>query len=259
MSKSDTTASARVMTDNPVRLRARAAGLDLDALPRHVAIIMDGNGRWAKAKGLLRLLGHREGYVTLRNVLLTAGELGIECLTVYGFSAENWRRPESEVSGLMKLIEEAARNELRNLVSNNVQARASGRLNELPPTLQHALRDLREQTQSNTGIVFNLAINYGGRAEIVDAVRQAAVEGLTGEDITEDVLSARMYSPDLPDPDLMVRTAGEMRWSNFLLWQAAYTELYVTQVNWPEFDENELFRAVLAYQARTRKFGGLTS
>ena len=244
---------------NPVQTRAAAAGIDISTLPKHIAIIMDGNGRWAKSKGMMRLLGHREGYVTLKKVLLTAGELGVQCLTVYGFSVENWRRPESEVSGLMKLIEEAARNELNNLVEKNVQARASGRLSELPPTLQAALEDLRTSTKTNTGIVLNLAINYGGRAEVVDALKSAIRDGLAPEDITEDEISARMYSPDLPDPDLLVRTAGEMRWSNFLLWQSAYTELHVTQVTWPEFDEDELFKAVLAYQSRVRKFGGLTS
>jgi len=243
--------------DNPVRQRAAKAGIDLTALPAHIAVIMDGNGRWAKSKGLMRLLGHREGYLTLRNVLLAAGELGIGCLTVYGFSVENWRRPESEVSGLMKLIEEAARNELKNLVANNVQARASGRLDELPPTLHAALDELRESTRQNTGIVLNLAINYGGRAEIVDAVKDIVASGLPEGEVTEDAISARTYSPDLPEPDLIVRTAGEMRWSNFLLWQSAYSELYVTQTTWPDFDESELFQAVLAYQARKRKFGGL--
>lgn len=244
---------------NVVQKRALKAGIDLDNLPEHIAIIMDGNGRWANSKGLMRLLGHREGYVTLKKILLLAGELGIGALTVYGFSAENWKRPESEVSGLMKLIEEAAKSELKHLVENNVRARASGRLNELPSSLQAALNDLKTSTQLNTGIILNLAINYGGRAEITDALRAAVASGLSVDQITEEVISQHMYSPDLPDPDLMIRTAGEMRWSNFLLWQAAYTELFVTQSNWPEFDEDELFKSVLAFQSRQRKFGGLTS
>lgn len=244
---------------NRVQERAQKLGIDLERLPQHVAIIMDGNGRWANKKGLMRLLGHREGYLTLKKALHCAGELGIAAMTVYGFSAENWRRPEEEVSGLMKLIEEAAKSELRNLVEMNVRARASGRLNELPTSLQSALEDLRSSTSHNTGIIFNLAINYGGRAEIVDAIKGIIQAEKGSGEITEELISQHMYSPDLPDPDLMIRTAGEMRWSNFLIWQSAYTELFVTETTWPEFSEDELFKAILAFQQRQRKFGGLTS
>jgi len=242
---------------NALHLRARELGIDLDRLPRHVAVIMDGNGRWAQSRGLKRLLGHREGYRTLKNVLLSASELGIECLTAYGFSVENWRRPEEEVGGLMTLIEEAARIELQDLKRNNVRARVSGRLNEVPERTRRSLEAMVDETAANTGIVFNLAINYGGRAEVVDAVRSILRLGLEPDEVTEELLSAHMYSPDIPDPDLMIRTAGEMRWSNFLLWESAYTELYVTEKPWPEFDAAELLTAVLTYQKRLRKFGGL--
>ena len=242
---------------NPIQERAVAMGIDLDALPRHVAVIMDGNGRWAKGKGLGRLLGHQQGYRALRDVLLAASDLGIRYLTVYAFSAENWRRPEDEVGGLMKLIEMASRNELRTMHRNNVRVRASGRLDELPPGLQDAIAHGIETTSENTGITFTLAVNYGGRAEIVDAVKELLASEIDPSEVTEDLIAAHLYNPDIPDPDLMVRTAGEMRWSNFLLWQSAYTELFVTEKPWPEFDGDELMRAVAEYQKRTRKFGAV--
>lgn len=223
----------------------------------HVAVIMDGNGRWARKKGLARLLGHREGYKTLRGVLLNASELGIRYLTVYAFSAENWRRPEDEVKGLMKLIEQAAKDELRLMHQNNVRVQVAGRIDQVPEGLRRALEHGMETTKDNTGITFTLAINYGGRAEMVDAVRKIVAEGIAPEDIDEDTISQHLYNPSHPDPDLMIRTAGEMRWSNFLLWQAAYTELYVTEKTWPEFGEKELLEAVATYQKRTRKFGAV--
>ncbi len=232
-------------------------GIDLESLPQHIAIIMDGNGRFAQGKGLQRLWGHRQGYRTLKNVLLSAAELGIGYLTVYAFSAENWRRPKDEVSGLMSLIEEAARHELQGLKENNVRARAIGRLDDVPPGLRRALDDMRASTEGNTGIVFTLAINYGGRAEIIDAVRTMMAQRIHTESVTEEELSRHLYDPSLPEPDLMIRTAGEMRWSNFLLWQGAYTELFVTDVPWPEFGETQLLEAVQTYQKRIRKFGGL--
>jgi len=244
---------------NEVQQRAESAGVDLALLPAHVAIIMDGNGRWAKSKGMMRLVGHRQGYRTLKDVLLTASKLGVSYLTVYAFSAENWRRPQDEVGGLMKLIEEAARFELRGLIENNVKVRVIGRLSEVPPSLQEALNDLVANTQHNTGIVFTLAINYGGRAEIVDAVKRLAADRTDLTDLTEEDLSRLMYAPDVPDPDMIVRTAGEMRWSNFLLWQGAYAELCVTDVAWPEFDEAALIACVKKFQARDRKFGGLSN
>lgn len=238
-------------------MRAANAGIDLKMLPAHIAIIMDGNGRWAKRKGLARLLGHREGYRVLREVLLNCSELGIRFLTVYAFSAENWRRPEEEVSGLFKLIERAARDELRLMHQNNVRVRVAGRIQEVPTGLRQALLDGVETTKDNTGITFTLAINYGGRAEIVDAIRSIARQGIPPEQITEELVSGFLYNPDHPDPDLMIRTAGEMRWSNFLIWQSAYTELVVTPKTWPEFDADTLIEAVQEYQRRTRKFGAV--
>lgn len=244
-------------TMNAIQEKAKAHGIDLDALPTHIAVIMDGNGRWARGKGLGRLIGHQQGYRTLRDVLLTASDLGVRYLTVYAFSAENWRRPEDEVGGLMKLIEAASRNELRTMHRNNVRVRAAGRLDELPAGLQEAIENGIETTKANTGITFTLAVNYGGRAEIVDAVKDIVASGVDPEDVTEELIAAHLYNPGTPDPDLMVRTAGEMRWSNFLLWQAAYAELYVTDVSWPEFDGDGLMDAIRAFQKRTRKFGAV--
>jgi undecaprenyl diphosphate synthase len=236
---------------------ALALGIDLGNLPTHVAIIMDGNGRWAKSKGLQRLLGHREGYKTLRGVLFNASELGIRYLTVYAFSAENWRRPQDEVAGLMKLIETAAKDELRAMHQNNVRVQVAGRMDEVPEGLRNALTKGIETTKNNTGITFTLAVNYGGRAEIVDAVKTLIAEGTPADQITETTIASHLYNPQHPEPDLMIRTAGEMRWSNFLIWQSAYTELYVTDSPWPEFGASELLRAVATYQKRTRKFGAV--
>lgn len=232
-------------------------GIQLDALPVHAAIIMDGNGRWARKRGLARLLGHREGYKTLRRVLLDCADVGIHYLTVYAFSSENWRRPAEEVAGLMKLIETAARDELRAMHQNNVRVRIAGRIHELPEGLQKALQDGVSLTAGNTGITFTLAVNYGGRAEIVDAVRQLVKSGAKPDDITEESIAANLYNPDIPDPDLMIRTAGEMRWSNFLVWQSSYCELFVTYKTWPEFGTEQLLEAIDQYQTRTRKFGAV--
>lgn len=218
---------------------------------------MDGNGRWAQQRGLPRLLGHREGYKTLRSVLLHASERGIRYLTVYAFSAENWRRPKDEVDGLMKLIERAARDELAVMHRNGVRVRVAGRKDELPRGLRQALEDGVETTKNNPGITFTLAINYGGRAEVVDALKAIVREGVAADDIDEAMVARHLYNPDHPEPDLMIRTAGEMRWSNFLLWQSAYAELYVTEKTWPEFDAKELDRAIDVFATRTRKFGGL--
>ncbi len=243
---------------NETQRRAVGAGVDLSQLPQHIAMIMDGNGRWAKGRGMMRLVGHREGYRRLKDVLLTASRLGIRYLTVYAFSAENWRRPKAEVGGLMRLIEEAALNELQGLIQDDVRVLVSGRTEEVPRSLQKALQGLVERTKGNGGITFTLAINYGGRAEIVDALKKLLEEGAVAEELTEDAISSRMYCPECPDPDLIIRTAGEMRLSNFMIWQAAYAELCVTDVEWPEFGEDELIRCVLEFQSRNRKFGGLS-
>ena len=242
------------LQENEVRQHAVSLGIDLARLPKHVAVIMDGNGRWAQSKGMMRLVGHRQGYRTLKDVLLTASKLGVSYLTVYAFSAENWRRPKDEVSGLMKLIEEAARFELKGLIENNVRVKVAGRLHEVPSSLQEALNELVVNTCENSGITFTLAINYGGRAEIIDAVKSLIADGV---EPTEEAVSERLYCPDCPEPDMIVRTAGEMRWSNFLIWQGAYAELCVTNVSWPEFGERELLECVLDFQKRDRKFGGL--
>ncbi|MEZ5162737.1 MAG: polyprenyl diphosphate synthase [Fimbriimonadaceae bacterium] len=245
------------IAQNDIQQRALQAGIDLEQLPRHIAIIMDGNGRFATGQGLKRLWGHTHGYMTLRDVLLDSAKLGIEYLTVYAFSAENWRRPEDEVKGLMKLIEEAARRETKGLIENNVRANTIGRIDEVPESLQNALSEMKAKTSGNNGIVFTLAINYGGRAEITDAVRKLVGSGTPADQINEEAISRAMYDPSLPEPDLMIRTAGELRWSNFLIWQAAYSELFVTDVTWPEFGADQLIEAVVQFQKRTRKFGGL--
>lgn len=242
---------------NNIQTTALELGINLEALPHHIAIIMDGNGRWAKKRGLARLLGHREGYRTLRSALLTASELGVKYLTVYAFSAENWRRPEDEVAGLMKLIETAAKDELRAMHQNNVRVCVAGRMDQVPAGLRKALEHGIETTKNNTGITFTLAVNYGGRAEIVDACKAIIESGVPSDQVTEELISRHLYNPSHPEPDLMIRTAGEMRWSNFLIWQAAYCELYVTEVPWPEFSSTQLLDGVLTYQKRTRKFGAV--
>lgn len=246
-----------LQTLNTTQQHAREVGVDLARLPRHVAVIMDGNGRWAQRRGLGRLVGHQEGYRTLRRILLASSELGIQYLTAYAFSVENWRRPKEEVDGLLQLIERAAREELATLHRNNVRWLVMGRVNELPDGLRRALNDGVESTKDNTGITLILAVNYGGRAEIVDAARRLVRDAVPEDRINEEALSARMYHPDVPDPDLLIRTGGEMRWSNYLIWQAAYAELVVCQESWPDFDEACLVRAIREYQGRHRKFGGL--
>ncbi len=242
---------------NEIQEQAVRLGLDLSRLPQHVGIIMDGNGRWATQRGLPRLIGHREGYKTLRTVLLAANDLGIRYLTVYAFSAENWRRPQDEVRGLMDLITQAATDELRIMHQNNVRVLVAGRIHEVPEKLQRALQKGVETTRNNTGITFTLAINYGGRAEIVDAVKQLVRYGVSPEEVDEDSIGKRLYLPEVPDPDLLIRTAGEMRLSNFLLWQSAYSELVVMPMPWPEFSTEALLEACLNFQRRVRKFGGV--
>jgi undecaprenyl diphosphate synthase len=236
-------------------------GLDPERVPEHVAIIMDGNGRWAKQRGKLRLWGHHQGYRSLKGVVKAADELGIRVLTVYAFSSENWKRPKHEVEGLMTLIEEAAKKELRELHDSNVRMRFSGRKHELPDSLQQVIAYNEAVTAANTGLTFNLCVNYGGRTEIVDAVRRIAEMARRGEiqpkDITPDLISDSLYTADLPDPDLLIRTAGEMRVSNYLLWQIAYAELYVTPTLWPDFDKAALVAALRDYQGRVRKFGAV--
>jgi undecaprenyl diphosphate synthase len=225
-------------------------------IPRHVGIIMDGNGRWARLRSRPHSFGHRAGVRTIRRVLGGCEELGIEVLSVYAFSTENWRRPRAEVRALMRLFHESMRRELDELDQRGIRILFSGRLDELSQTMQQKIAEAVERTKNNKRGVLNVCLNYGGRAELVDAVRNLVASGATAEEIDEAAISARLYHPDLPEPDLIIRTAGEQRTSNFLLWQAAYAELYVTETLWPDFDVPDLKAAVGEYQSRVRRFGG---
>jgi len=224
-------------------------------LPRHIAIIMDGNGRWAKQHGYTRVTGHRRGVESVREVVRACAELGIEALTLYVFSTENWNRPRQEVIALMRLLRQTILKETDELDQNNVRLTASGRIHELPDQAQRALQRAMETTSGNTGLVLNLAINYSGRAELVDAVRRIIDEGVSSEAVTDQLISEHLYSPHLPDPDLVIRTSGEMRLSNFLLWQTAYSEFLFPSVYWPAFRREHLYEAISNYQTRQRRFG----
>jgi undecaprenyl diphosphate synthase len=231
--------------------------LDPARLPRHVAVIMDGNGRWAAARGLPRIAGHKAGVESVRAIVRAAGELGVEALTLYSFSTENWLRPAEEVGELMKLLSWALNKETLELDKNNVLLGAIGRLEGLPKAVQDELAKAIERLKDNTGLKLTLALNYGGRQEIVDAIAKAAASG--EKVIDEDAIGRHLYTSHLPELDLMVRTSGEMRISNFLLWQAAYAELYVTPVLWPDFRKEHLAAAIEDFQKRDRRFGGLSS
>ena len=235
--------------------------VDFQRLPRHVAVIMDGNGRWARRRSLPRVAGHRAGIAAVREVLETSARLGLEVLTLYAFSKENWKRPPAEVNTLMRLLKEYVQGELPTLLEKNIRFRPIGRLGDLPGTVAGALESAREKTEANTGMVFQVALSYSGRAEIADAARGLAADVLEGrlspEDIDEDSIAERLYTAGLPDPDLMIRTSGEMRISNYLLWQLAYAELWVTPVLWPDFRRQHLFQAVADFQSRSRRFGGV--
>lgn len=231
------------------------ASLDRLKIPRHVAVIMDGNGRWARQRRLPRVFGHRTGITSVREIVRACGELGIKALTLYAFSAENWSRPTTEVQALMRLLEEYLERELPELQKNQVRLRAIGRLDALPQGAQRKLAQVMKATSKNSGLTLVLALNYGGRQEIVDAFNRALESG--AKSVTEKSLGEYLYAPDLPEPDLLIRTSGEMRISNFLLWQLAYTELYVTVTPWPEFRRLHLYRAISDYQRRERRFGGL--
>ncbi|HDQ99366.1 MAG TPA: di-trans,poly-cis-decaprenylcistransferase [candidate division WOR-3 bacterium] len=225
---------------------------DLKA-PEHIAVIMDGNGRWARARGLPRAFGHREGAKTLHEVVAAAAGLGIGWLTVYTFSTENWRRPAREVKGLMKLIAERAHAEQAGLLESNARVRVIGRLGDVPPVSRRKLDDLVTTTAACTGLNFTLAISYGGRAEIIDACRRAVESGHPPSD--ENEFRQLLYDPTIPDPDLLIRTGGDQRISNYLLWQSAYTELYFTETLWPDFHRAELEAAIAEYGRRQRRFG----
>ncbi len=228
---------------------------ELATIPTHVAIIMDGNGRWAQSRGLPRLMGHREGTENIRRVLRACVEYGIKVLTIYAFSTENWGRPDDEVRGLMMLLERAVRREVPELHKNGVQIRHIGRLEGLSPDLQRLIKQAIEQTRENDRLILNVAFNYGGRAEILDAVRKLIRDGVAADELDEPLFSKYLYTDGVPDPDLVIRTGGEMRLSNYLIWQSAYSEYYSTPVFWPDFDGHELHRALLAYNQRERRFG----
>ncbi|HUQ90383.1 MAG TPA: isoprenyl transferase [Bryobacteraceae bacterium] len=240
-----------------------ALSIDPQRLPAHVAVIMDGNGRWAKLRSLPRIAGHKAGIEPVRTVVETCARLGIGCLTLYAFSVENWKRPRGEVDTLWRLLRYYLKAEVPRLMRNNIRLSVIGRVESLPLPAQEELENAELQTAHNTGLRVNLAINYGGRTELVDTVNRlidkARVEGtLSSLHLDEDMISAHLYTAGQPDPDLLIRTSGEMRISNFLLWQIAYAELYVTETLWPDFKRVDLLRAVIEYQKRDRRFGGLT-
>jgi len=236
------------------------AKLDLARLPRHVAVIMDGNGRWAQRKHLPRVAGHKVGTQTARTVIETCARLKIEALTLYAFSVENWRRPKTETDFLMQLLREYLRTEMPLIQRNNIRMRFLGRAEELPPGVQQDMRAAEEKTAGNGGMVLCLALNYGGRAEIVYAANALLAErNAQGgrAPITQEELSSRLYTNGLPDPDLMIRTSGEMRVSNFLLWQIAYAEIFVTETLWPDFNRARLLESFVEFQKRERRYGGI--
>lgn len=240
-------------------IKLREEVMSQEVLPRHIAIIMDGNGRWAKQRGLPRVAGHNEGINSVREVTRECGSLGIKVLTLYTFSVENWSRPKSEVSALMTLLLHTIRNEIDELHKNNVRLTLIGHLTDLPDDPLKGLMEGVEKTSQNTGLNLNLALSYGGRVEILDATRAIAKDVLEGriglDDIDEKLFSDYLYTRDMPDPDLLIRTSGELRLSNFLLWQMAYTEIYVTETFWPDFRNKELLLAIREYQKRERRFG----
>ena len=233
---------------------------DMNKLPQHLAIIMDGNGRWAKKKGLPRSVGHREGAKAVNRIIANCLDFNIPILTLFAFSTENWKRPKNEIAYLLKLFERVLSKEKANMIENNIKINFIGRLKDLPKQLNDKMNELCEATKKNNKLILNIAINYGGRAEIVDAINSIILKidkkNLDIEKINEDTIRDNLYTRNLPDPDLLIRTAGEMRISNFLIWQIAYTEFWVTPVLWPDFDKNNLIEAIINFQKRVRKYGG---
>ncbi|MHB8625362.1 MAG: isoprenyl transferase [Aggregatilineales bacterium] len=240
----------KVMLDEATEALAAPA-----RIPYHVAIIMDGNGRWAKSRGLPRLMGHRAGVENLRVVLRSASEFGIKILTLYAFSTENWGRPEPEVRGILNLLESVIDRELDHLHANGVQLRHIGDLSRLSDELQRKVRNAVHLTRNNDKLTLNIAFNYGGRAEIIQALRQIVADGVPADQIDETLIGHYLYTGGQPDPDLIIRTGGDLRVSNFLIWQGAYAEYYSTPIFWPSFDRHELRQAIQTYQGRERRFG----
>ena len=231
---------------------------NLEHLPTHIAIIMDGNGRWAKKRGLPRLAGHRAGTENLRRVIRACVEFGIKYLTIYAFSTENWGRPNDEVEGLMQILEEVIDEELQELHQEGVRLKHIGRLERLEPTLREKVKKSVELTKHDTRLTLSIAWNYGGRDEIICAISQMIKDGVKPEEVTSDLVSSYLFTAGIPDPDLIIRTSGEMRISNFLIWQSSYSEWYVTQTLWPDFGREELYKALISYSQRDRRFGGLS-
>ncbi|MBO4881375.1 MAG: isoprenyl transferase [Firmicutes bacterium] len=245
--------------------RSQRKGTDGDLMnvPSHIAIIMDGNGRWAKEKGMVRLKGHQAGMEVLHDIVECCSDLGVSYLTVYAFSTENWKRPAEEVSGIFKLLVRYVAKELKELQEKNVQIRLLGNIEPLPSDAKKSVLKAVGDTAENTGLVFNIAINYGGRAEIVRAAKELAKQAAEGtldpDSIDEALFASQMYTADMPDPDLIIRTGGELRLSNFLTWQSAYSEIYVTDTYWPDFTPDRLKEAIEAYNGRDRRYGGIKS
>jgi undecaprenyl diphosphate synthase len=246
---------AWIPSGHPDEMLARQ--VNFERLPAHVAIIMDGNGRWAAQRHLPRVEGHRAGIDAVRDTVETAARLGIGVLTLYAFSIENWKRPAAEVSTLMVLLKRYLRSELNSLLKNEIKFKVIGRMDALAPDVQDELNTAIDRTSKNGGMLFNIALNYGGRAEIVDAARRAIESGVRPEELTEERFAKFLYTAGQPDPDLLIRTSGEMRVSNYLLWQIAYAEIYVTDTLWPDFRRRHLLEAMLAYQKRERRYGGI--
>jgi undecaprenyl diphosphate synthase len=235
-----------------------ARQVNFDRLPQHVAVIMDGNGRWAAQRHLPRVEGHRAGIESVRDIVESSARLGIRVLTLYAFSIENWKRPITEVSTLMSLLKRYLRLELNTLLRNNIRFKVIGRFEELSPDVQTELKAAEDRTAANTGLQFNIALNYGGRAEIVEAARRMLAAGVDPDALDEARFSGVLYTAGQPDPDLLIRTSGEMRVSNFLLWQIAYAEIWVTDTLWPDFRKRHLLEAIIDYQKRDRRYGGIT-
>jgi len=227
----------------------------LPSIPQHIGIIMDGNGRWAQSRGMPRIAGHKAGVNNIRPILESSVEHGIKALTIYAFSTENWHRPIEEVNGLMQLLGLTIRRQLADLHKNGVRILHSGQLEGIDENLQEQILHAIEVTRGNDRIILNVAFNYGGRAEIVDAMRRIIADGTPQDDVTEELISSYLYTNSLPDPDLIIRTGGEWRLSNFLIWQAAYAEYYTTPTYWPDFDGSELYKALYEYNHRERRFG----
>jgi len=238
---------------------ALARTIDFERLPRHVAVIMDGNGRWAASRHLPRVEGHRAGIEAVRDTVETSARLGLDVLTLYAFSVENWKRPVPEITALMGLLRHYLRAELNSLLRNNIRFHVIGQLDRLSAEVREELQAAEVRTSSNTGMIFNIALSYGGRAEIVDAAREALRQGLTPDQLDEDLFSSLLYTAGQPDPDLLIRTSGEMRVSNFLLWQIAYAEIWVTDTLWPDFRAKHLLEGITEYQKRDRRYGAVSS